>query len=271
MSLSKKGNQVIDLKLPTSCKSTSLNPDAAEFIPFALRTPPAVSTVDTDASAKFSVASGSSGKAVINRTESAVSNNSDDEAHQFWRHQLPDDITPDFKVIDEDVSQGLGGLSLAGLSLCDDSDAVRLSTSAVGGFPLSVRQGFQPDQFAMSSSGKKLGYGGSSMSEDASQGWLLSCNPWDKPVANNDLIFGSGTGAAPFKGASKPTFGGDVFSDHSIVDDVDVASNLEFLGLNFPGFAADSLAEVYFANGCDLNMTIEMLTKLEVHSSLVGY
>ncbi|KAI4379614.1 hypothetical protein MLD38_005890 [Melastoma candidum] len=242
MSLSKKGNQMIDSKLPTSSKSTALNPDAAEFIPFALRSPPAGNAIDTDASTKFSVASVSSGKAVINRTESVVSNTSDDEAHQFWRRQLPDDITPDFKVIDEDVSQGLGGLSLAGLSLRDDSDAVRFSNSSIGGFPLSVRQEFLPDQLTMSSSGKRLGYGGSSMSEDASQG------------------------VAPFKGASKPTFGGDVFSDHGIVDDVDAASHLEFLGLNFPGFAADSLAEVYYANGCDLNMTVEMLTQLELQN-----
>ena len=39
---------------------------------------------------------------------------------------------------------------------------------------------------------------------------------------------------------------------------------LEFLASLFPGFAAESLAEVYFANGCDLHMTIEMLTQLEL-------
>ncbi|KAM1380672.1 hypothetical protein ACFX2I_022372 [Malus domestica] len=63
---------------------------------------------------KFSSA-GTFGKVVLDRTESSTSNNSDDEAHQYWCHQLPDDITHDFKVMGEDESQGLGNLSLAKL------------------------------------------------------------------------------------------------------------------------------------------------------------
>ncbi|KAI4377510.1 hypothetical protein MLD38_015120 [Melastoma candidum] len=264
MSLSKKGIQTVDSKLATSSKPASLNPNAAEFIPFSLRSPAAVSAVDTDAPAKFAVASASSGKAVINRTESTVSNNSDDEARQFWQHQLPDDITPDFKVMDENASPGLGPLSLGGLSLHDDSDAARFSASAVGVFSLSKRQELLPDQLTGSSFTEKLGFGGSSVSDDTPPGRLLPTNPWDKQIVNNDLIFSSSRVAAPFKGGSKHAFTGDVFNDHGIIDDMDTSSHLEFLGLNFPGFASDSLAEVYYANGCDLNMTIEMLTQLEV-------
>ncbi|KAI4380301.1 hypothetical protein MLD38_006507 [Melastoma candidum] len=264
MSLSKKGIQTIDLKLATSSKPTSLNPNATEFIPFSLRSPSAVSAVDTDAPSKFAAASASDGKAVINRTESTLSNNLDDEARQFWQHQLPDDITPDFKVMDENVSPGLGPLSLGGLSLHNDGDAARFSASAVSGFSLSERQELLPDQLTGSSFTKKLGFGGSSVSDDTPPGRLLSTNPWDKRIANSDLIFGSSREAASFKGGSKLAFIGDGFTDHGAIDDMDTSSHLEFLSLNFPGFDRDSLAEVYYANGCHLNMTIEILTQLEL-------
>ncbi|GFP91417.1 polyadenylate-binding protein-interacting protein 7 [Phtheirospermum japonicum] len=45
-------------------------------------------------------------------------------------------------------------------------------------------------------------------------------------------------------------------------------SPLEFLASQFPGFAAESLTEVYFASGGDLNLTIEMLTQLELQVDL---
>jgi hypothetical protein len=47
------------------------------------------------------------------------------------------------------------------------------------------------------------------------------------------------------------------------VDDTEI-NPLGFLASQFPGFATESLAEVYFASGCDLNLTVEMLTQLEV-------
>lgn len=134
MSLSKKGIQIRDTKLNTPSKVTTLNPNAAEFVPFSLRSPSSSgSTIAADAT-RFAI-SRTLGKAVLDRSESSISNNSDDEAHQFWRCQLPDDITPDFKVINEDDSQGIGpgSLSLAGLSLHGDSEASRFPASAGGG------------------------------------------------------------------------------------------------------------------------------------------
>ncbi|CAI9773164.1 unnamed protein product [Fraxinus pennsylvanica] len=41
----------------------------------------------------------------------------------------------------------------------------------------------------------------------------------------------------------------------------------EFLASQFPGFAAESLAEVYFANGGELNLTNDMLSRLEALST----
>ncbi|KAE8682613.1 Polyadenylate-binding protein-interacting protein 7 [Hibiscus syriacus] len=64
----------------------------------------------------------------------------------------------------------------------------------------------------------------------------LSPKPWDKQFVNNDQPIGNGREGLPYNGNSR----------------------------HFPGFAAESLAEVYFANGCDLNLTIEMLTQLEL-------
>ncbi|KAL2334547.1 hypothetical protein Fmac_015760 [Flemingia macrophylla] len=42
---------------------------------------------------------------------------------KYWRCQLPDDITPDFKVMGEDESQCLNNISLASLSLYDDNES----------------------------------------------------------------------------------------------------------------------------------------------------
>ncbi|KAI3811512.1 hypothetical protein L1987_21236 [Smallanthus sonchifolius] len=79
-----------------------LRKDATEFVPFALRSHSATVGA-TDASSTFgNFATTSPGKAVLDRSESSVSNNSDDEVHQYWRQQLPDDITPDFNVILEE-------------------------------------------------------------------------------------------------------------------------------------------------------------------------
>ncbi|KAJ0090128.1 hypothetical protein Patl1_13742 [Pistacia atlantica] len=55
----------------------------------------------------------------------------------------------------------------------------------------------------------------------------------------------------------------DISEEHGMIDDTEM-NPVEFLASQFPGFAAESLAEVYFANGCDLNLTIEMLTQLEL-------
>ncbi|KAL3744583.1 hypothetical protein ACJRO7_013797 [Eucalyptus globulus] len=264
MSLSKKGLQTSETKLGSSSKATALNPNAAEFVPFSLRSPSSVNTSNTDATARL-LSSGSSGKPVINRSESSVSNNSDDEAHQFWRRQLPDDITPDFKFTGDDESQGLGGLSLADFSLHVDSEAVRYSASAGSGYVLNDLQELSPHQLNGNSFTEKLRFAGSSLVDNTPSAGFLSMptKPWDKQVVNDDQLFGRSSELTSFNGTSRNTFVNDVFAEHSIIDDMDT-SPLDFLALHFPGFAADSLAEVYYANGCDLSMTIDMLTQLEL-------
>nr|KYP42894.1 NEDD4-binding protein 2 [Cajanus cajan] len=211
MSLSKKGFQT-DAKLSTTNKATSLNPNAAEFVPFSLRSLPSGSTSLVDTAASFTSA-GSLGKAVLDRSESSISNNSDDEAHQYWRCQLPDDITPDFKVMGEDESQGLNNISLAGLSLHDDNESSMFPSKGTR-YILNEQQDFGQEA----------------------------------------LVYDDNSGHG---------FLNDVFAGNSIVNDTDL-NPLEFLASLFPGFASESLAEVFFANGCDLHLTVEMLTQLEI-------
>lgn len=263
MSLSKKGAYTTEAKLGTASKLTRLNPNAAEFIPSALRSSPSGSTSAVNAASIFS-SSGTLGKAVLDRSESSVSNNSDDEAHQYWRRQLPDDITPDFKVMGEDESQVLGNLSVAGLSLHDDNEAVRFSPSTGSGYLLNEAH-VNGNSFS-----EKLRISGSTYGEDLSSGSFLhmSTQPWDKQILNNNQLVSNGQEGLPYDGISRHGFVNDTLGEHAVAEDTDI-NPLEFLASQFPGFAAESLAEVYFANACDLNLTIEMLIQLEVYLIIV--
>lgn len=263
MSLSKKGAYTTEAKLGTASKLTRLNPNAAEFIPSALRSSPSGSTSAVNAASIFS-SSGTLGKAVLDRSESSVSNNSDDEAHQYWRRQLPDDITPDFKVMGEDESQVLGNLSVAGLSLHDDNEAVRFSPCTGSGYLLNEAH-VNGNSFS-----EKLRISGSTYGEDLSSGSFLhmSTQPWDKQILNNNQLVSNGQEGLPYDGISRHGFVNDTLGEHAVAEDTDI-NPLEFLASQFPGFAAESLAEVYFANACDLNLTIEMLIQLEVYLIIV--
>ncbi|KAK7829707.1 polyadenylate-binding protein-interacting protein 7 [Quercus suber] len=65
---------------------TTLNPNAAEFVLFALRSSSG-STSTTDATTRLAN-SGTLGKALLKRSESSVSKIPDEEAHQCWCCQL---------------------------------------------------------------------------------------------------------------------------------------------------------------------------------------
>ncbi|GMI92623.1 CTC-interacting domain 7 [Hibiscus trionum] len=265
MSLSKKGTQISDTKLTTPSKVTNLNPNAAEFVPFSLRSPSSSGSIRVAAATTTFATSGSVGKAVLDRSGSSVSNNSDDEAHQFWRHQLPDDITPDFKVINEDDSQGIeaGNLSLEGLSLHDGSNASRFPAGS--GYVFDDQQELLHHYGNGSNIAENVRYPSSSYGEDPISASILNLplKPWDKQLVNNDQPIGNGREGQPYNGNSRHAFVGDILVEHTNMDDTEM-SHVDFLASQFPGFAAESLAEVYFANGCDLNPTIEMLTQLEL-------
>lgn len=263
MSLIQKGSQS-ETKLSSPNKATTLNPNAAEFVPSALRSLPSGSTSSVDVTARFPTA-GALGKAVLDRSESSVSNNSDDEVHQFWRCQLPDDITPDFKVMGEDESQGLNNLSLAGLSIHDDHEVARFPSSNGSRYMLNEQQELSQVHLNGNSFADKLRFSNSAYREDPSSANFLNtlAKPWNMQIGSTNQHFGSGREGLSYDDNSGHGFLNDLLTEQAIVDDTGL-NPLEFLAAQFPGFASESLAEVFFANGCDLNLTIEMLTQLEV-------
>lgn len=262
MSLIQKGSQA-DAKLSSPNKVTTLNPNAAEFVPFALRSLPSGSTSSVDATARFTT-TGTLGKAVLDRSESSVSNNSDDEVHQYWRCQLPDDITPDFKVMGEDEPQGLNSLSLAGLSIHDDHES-RFPSSNGSRYLLNEQQELSQQHLNGNSFADKLRFSNSTYREDPSSATFLNklAKPWDMQIGNTNQHVSGGQEGLAYDDNSGHRFLNDLLGEQAIADGIDM-NPLQFLASQFPGFASESLAEVYFANGCDLNLTIEMLIQLEV-------
>ncbi|KAE9587891.1 putative Smr domain, ataxin-2 [Lupinus albus] len=258
MSLSKIGYQT-DTKLSSPDKATTLNPNAAEFVPFSLRSSPSGSTGSVDPTAKFTTY-GSLDKAVLDRSGSSILNNSDDEAHQYWRCQLPDDITPDFKVMGEDESQGLNNLSLAGLSIHDDDESSRFPSKG-SRFILNEQQHLNENTIAAD----KFKFSNSAYRVEPSSASLLSplAKPWDRKIGNTNQHVSGVREALIYDDNSRHGFLNDLLFDNVIVDDSSV-NPWEFLASLFPGFASESLSEVYFANGCDLHLTIDMLTQLEL-------
>ncbi|PIN21615.1 hypothetical protein CDL12_05694 [Handroanthus impetiginosus] len=251
MNFSGSGASIGEKKL--SAPKATLNPNAAEFVPFALRSPTAAIS-SADASSKFasSVAT-APGKAILDRSESSVSNNSDDEAQRYWRHQLPDDITPDFKVMGIDNTPGINSLPFSSLSLTDIND----------GFMLKEQLGLSRHGLNGNNDAEKSKYAVSSYGEYPSPtGFQPSlAKSWDKQIVGNDHLLARE--GHPHNGNLRESFIPDMLNEQLLMDNGDV-SPLEFLALQFPGFASESLAEVYFANGGDLNLTIEMLTQLEL-------
>ncbi|KAJ4950903.1 hypothetical protein NE237_027735 [Protea cynaroides] len=258
MSLSRKVISTNDTKLNATCKTT-LNPNAAEFIPFALRSSSG-NLRSAEVTTRFD-ASGTSGKTVLDRSESTVSDNSDEEAHQYWHCQLPDDITPDFKFMGEDESQGPESLTIAGLSINDGSDTSRFSPSTGSGQILSKRQELSPHGNDNNSMIEKIRSSIQSYGEDESSTAFLNLSTG---FMNGDQHLGSkGRDRFTYDGNPSSGFLNDTLNEQGVLEDNDINPG-EFLASQFPGFASDSLAEVYYANGCDLNLTIEMLTQLEL-------
>ncbi|CAA2942138.1 polyadenylate-binding protein-interacting protein 7 [Olea europaea var. sylvestris] len=263
MSFLGKGASTSDKKL-TAAKVPSLNPNAAEFIPFSLRSPVG-GTSRVDEVSKFAIPSVSTpGKAVLDRSESSVPNDSDEEAHQYWDHQLPDDITPDFKVMDGDDTQGINGLTFSSLSLHDISESSRFSASTGSGFILKDAQELSPHPGNDNNYAEKLRFPASYADYPSPTGFQHSLpQPWDKQIVNDDQILRNVNEGPLYNGNSFHGFLSDMSNEQTLLENTDM-NPIDFLASQFPGFAAESLAEVYFANGGDLNLTIEMLTQLEL-------
>ncbi|KAK8343108.1 hypothetical protein V6Z12_A08G278300 [Gossypium hirsutum] len=269
MNFSEKGNRISDAKQNTPGKVTILNPNAAEFVPFSRRSPSSSgSTSAVDGTTRFA-ATGTLGKPVLDRSRSSVSNKSKEEAHQFWQSQLPNGITSDFKFINEEDSQGIGSgnLSLAGLSLHDGSKVSRFLAVADGEYVYSDRQEIRNPYSNGNNIAEKLRYRASSYGEDPmSASFLhLPAETLDEQLVKSDQLLGNGREGHLYNRNSRHGLVTDMLREHEIMDGNGTEMNpVDFLVAQFPGFATESLAEAYFANSCDLNRTIEMLTQFEM-------
>lgn len=232
-------------------KVTALNPNAAEFVPSCIR-PSFESSAVSDVSKADLRASG---KTILDRSESSKSNNSDDEAHQFWRKQLPDDIIPDFSF--EKIEQEPEELSLAGLSLNAPP------------FYGTTASRFSREHDLSSQANKSLELGLTSLLyEDNSQASFptMGSSNWEQNFVG-DLHFTNGNQGLHYDSESAAGFSDSFASDYAAATD-DVLDPLAYLASQFPDFSSESLAELYYANGCDFNHTIEILTQLEVIPSV---
>ncbi|KAK1301895.1 hypothetical protein QJS10_CPB12g01803 [Acorus calamus] len=259
MNLFSKGLSNIQ-EMKVNNKFTTLNPNAAEFVPSTFKT--SLEHTKNGDVARTDIP-GASAKAILDRTESDISNKSDDEVHQYWRLQLPDDITPDFKFSGEGEDEtAKPGLSLAGLSIHDGDGTLSLSSS--GGQLLNRTIGISPRNNEDISLIEKMRYSGPVHSPNHSSASLLNLasNPWDKRF-NSDQHLSDGRERHYFNGNSSSGSFSDLPIDPAVLEDID-AKHMEYLTSQFPGFSAESLADVYYANQCNLSPTIDMLSQLEL-------
>uniref|UniRef100_A0A7N0ZYZ2 Uncharacterized protein n=1 Tax=Kalanchoe fedtschenkoi TaxID=63787 RepID=A0A7N0ZYZ2_KALFE len=249
MSFSNNLTQISNTRLSATGKST-LNPNATEFVPsFSAATLPGASCA-IEVSVPITSHLPAS-NAVLDRSKSSVSNNSDEEARQYWSCQLPDDITPDFN--DEEL-KGIESLSLEGLSLEEATDGLRFASSTSSRIPLNQQQEVSPHH-----------NGNSFIISMRTPASFLNANAkaWEAPTSKKSLVIDNSIDNQPSYSGNTGDFIDTILSDSGIVDANEVDS-LSFLANQFPGFAYESLAEAFFANQHDLNLTVEMLTQLEL-------
>ncbi|XP_078441003.1 CTC-interacting domain 7 [Wolffia australiana] len=197
-----------DSLLSSANRGASLNPNAAEFVPSALR--------------HLSIQNKSTDLAPIEA--SGMSNYSDDEAHQYWRGQLPDDITPDFNVTSQQDFP-FSGLSINGPKspMFSMVKALDLPTTQPN---FSLQQQIRSPKLDNPSTSRLSSIDNYLEEKLLNDSWNLNM----EKVASGSMML-----------------------DH-----------LEYLLSQFPSFAFESIAEVYYANGGNLKSTVEMLTQLEL-------
>lgn len=268
MNLSGKGPITGDKKLATT-RITSLNPNAAEFIPSSVKSASGSNVTAVVSSKLASSASASLGKAEVDRSQSCISSKSDEEAHQYWRHQLPDDIIPDFKNTGDDDSSGLSSLSLSSLSLTDGDEASQVRSLLGNGYARKDQHLLSPLHTNRESLGDEFRHPFSPYKDVLSSGNLhhLSREPWERQIRSNDQLLSSVREGAHYNKKSRHGFITSMIDERQYLKNAE-ANTLEFLASQFPGFTAAALAEVFFQNGCDFNMTIENLSQLEVNRGL---
>eukprot|EP00252_Welwitschia_mirabilis_P026723 TRINITY_DN884_c0_g1_i3.p1 TRINITY_DN884_c0_g1~~TRINITY_DN884_c0_g1_i3.p1 ORF type:complete len:460 (+),score=98.75 TRINITY_DN884_c0_g1_i3:341-1720(+) len=233
-------------------RHSSLNPNAAEFVPSALRTISA-NTQNVDVSKPE--ASDPCGKAVLKRSESSTSSASDDESKQYWRYRLPDDIIPDFgEDVLHDTDRNFSGT----LKCPEHSSELTKSVSLVQAFE-KLSTGID-----VTNSGKSRLPFSQSVQGETSVGLstVPFSNGWENFIENDHQIVKSREGYLSNEECSVGYLN-EYVGEQALSDNGDL-NPVEYLATKFPDYASESLASIYYATGGDLILTTEILTKLEL-------
>ncbi|KAH8939509.1 hypothetical protein BDL97_15G040500 [Sphagnum fallax] len=252
---------------------TSLNPHAAEFVPKSFK--PVSNSVsgnawDTSKSNAGSAVEKDVGQSKLDRTDSSNSNISDDEYRRLFRAQLPDDLMPDFDVRDfvEGVSdyEESAYLDIAGQKGWEAGSGSTTSKSESISYEDRIRQtalrttSFSPPR----GNGSRYNNGQGSMFTGPS--FVRPYLPELRSSLQQQILANQERQAPGLWTDNSETAGS--FSDWGVgeqafPDDLGEIDPINLLTAEFPGFASESLAEIYYANGGDLSLTMEMLTELE--------
>lgn len=274
----KKSNLASSTSSSFNSVRTNLNPNAEEFVPKAFR-PATLAASGIVCENKSLDLSGTVEKenvgSRLDRTDSSNSNTSDDEYRRFCRAQLPDDLMPDFDFGDfVDSSEYEESASL------DVSSQSSLATNWTGA---GVRNALPRDSFIYDDGVNQNPSRATSYSPPGATGtrftnlegstsstgptFVRPYMPEMRPPAqqpNNER-------QPPWNDSNESvtSFTDWGAADLAFPDDlgevIDQAIDpVSILAAEFPGFATDSLAEIYFANGGDLTLTMDMLSELEV-------
>lgn len=250
---------------------TNLNPNAAEFVPNAFKAPSSVGK-PWEQQKSSTVGEKETVGSRLDRTNSSNSNASDDEYRRFCRSQLPDDLMPDFDFGDFVESTTADYEEPASLDVQGRSPMP--TNNWVGGSVGNARQGehfIYDDRVSQNttvtyspSAAARYGVAEGSTSTGFVRPYMLELRGSQQVnVVNRDgrqpgWTDGNETGTAFTEwGGSDLTFPEDLAE---VIDPVAV------LAAEFPGFASESLADIYYANGGDLALTMDMLTELEVRN-----
>lgn len=225
-------------------KTTNLNPNASEFVPSSVGL--LSGSRSSDAEKKNNDFFGTSWEPTQNFSASSALNNYDDG---YWSHQLPDDISPDFETTGDDNLCMPHDLSLSGLYINDGIEASQFDTSG------SHSDLFHQSQPINAHSIKLNGSNEYSKIQTSNAFVNVSSNLGTMQIASADHNFASFMENAHYV-------------DPNVDEGTSCASmnHVDFLASQFPSYSVESLAELYFANKYDLNLTVEILTQLEVCS-----
>lgn len=242
----------------TATMRTALNPNAAEFVPYTLRASSSSSNIPDMISPN---PAGDCRKAILHVSDVTTSCASDNES-QYQQFQLPDDITPDFGLLEANAFLSAEAISSEGSSSFEYTNTSKpfvretITENKEGNhFSLGYANGHS--KFALAQSGEERFSGGVES--------LSSSRAWERhPFARDQQMVQIRNGQHSSNGCDIGFFGEllkQPFSDEKETDPMNL------LALEFPGFAAESLADIFHANGNDLNMTMEFLTQLQLQDN----